>query len=270
MRVIKIGLSSFALRWAFHAGMSLEAFLARAADLGAEVVQLCENSGVDRLDDQALEDLAAGARRLDLALECGGTGGDIAGMERGIRRTARLGGAVYRCVVDSDGLAPEAVLDHLRQLVPLLHECGVTLCLENHFLFSPQTLGGMVRCLDDPAVRICLDPLNSIALWTGPRETIRELAPWAHTAHVKDARIKRSGGGWLISGAPLGEGDIDLPGYLAAIAPRVKSVLLESWMDPIDGEGGARTLEQESIWARNGLAVIRGIYSQTKSLLEEA
>ena len=85
-------------------------------------------------------------------------------------------------VIDSDGLAPDAVITNLRALLPLLRDSGVILCAENHLRFSPQTVRRIVCAVDDPAVGVCLDPLNSIAQWIGPEETIRELAPLARTA----------------------------------------------------------------------------------------
>lgn len=254
---MKIGLTSFAFRWAFEAGMPIDDFLYLAADLGAEVVQLCENSGIDRLDEAGLQELAGLARRLGLVLEGGGRGADPAPIQAGIRRTACLDGIIYRCVIDSDGLAPDAVITNLRALLPLLRDSGVILCAENHLRFSPQTVRRIVSEVDDPAVGVCLDPLNSIAQWIGPEETIRELAPLARTAHIKDACIRRSGSGFAITGVPLGEGQLDLAGYLAAVAPHVESLLFESWMDPVDGECGASTLAQENLWARNALALIR-------------
>jgi sugar phosphate isomerase/epimerase len=254
---MKVGLASFAFRWAFKAGLTLEGFLQQAADFGAEVVQLCENSGIERLGERELKDLADLARRLGIALECGGSGGHRDQMEAGIRRTASLGGTIYRCVLDSAGLTPEEATVHVQALLPLLEDCGVTLCAENHFRFSPQTLSRMIATIDHSAARVCLDPLNSIARWSGPEETVRELLPFARTAHVKDARIERAGNGWVISGAPLGEGSVDLAHYLATVAPKVESLLLESWMDPVDAEHGIRTLEQEADWARRGLAFIR-------------
>jgi sugar phosphate isomerase/epimerase len=255
---MKTGLASFAFRWAFKSGMRVDEFLRRAADLGADVVQLCENTGVEQFNESQLAELAATARELRLALECGASGcADSTRLAAGIARTAQLGGTIYRCVIDSDGCTPDAAVATLRGLLPLLRERGVVFCAENHFHFSPRALREIVTRVDDPAVRVCLDPLNSIAQWTGPEETIRELAPLARTAHVKDARIVRGETGWTITGTALGEGDLDLAAYLAAVAPRVDSVLLESWMDPVDGEGGARTLAQEARWAQIGLSQIR-------------
>lgn len=253
---MKIGLTSFALRWAFASGMSIEDFLLRARELGAEVVQLCQNSAVDRLGPADLGALARLARGLDIVLEFGDSGADLARLQAGIRHTASLEGIVYRCVVDADGLPPDAVIAHLRAVRPLLRECGVVLCAENHFRFSPQLLRRIVSAVDDPAVGVCLDPLNSIAQWIGPEETIRELAPLARTAHIKDARIDRVGAGFAVSGVPLGEGQLDLAAYLAAVVPRVESLLLESWMEPVDSEHGPATLAQETLWAKNGLALI--------------
>ena len=260
---MKIGLTSFAYRWAFRSGMVIDDFLHEAAGLGAEVVQLCENSGVDRLDEEGINELTKLAGRLNLALEYGSSGADRAQMEAGIRRTARLGGTLYRCVVDSDGLPPETVSANLKAALPVLKDCGVMLCAENHFRFSPQILRRIVSAVADPAVAICLDPLNSIAQLIGPEETVRELIDLARTAHVKDVVIKRSLTGFALSGVPLGEGQLDLAGYLDAVAPRAESLLLESWMDPVDGEQGRRTRQQEAIWADNGLRLVRKLTNRS-------
>ena len=255
---MKVGLGSYAFRWAFKAGMSIPDFLHQSASLGAEVVQLCENSGIDRVPEKQLDELTTVARRLGLAIECGGSGaGDREQLERAIRRTAALDGIIYRCVLDSDGAAPDVVAGNLRHLLPVLRECGVVLCAENHFRFTPRVLRSIVEETNDPTVGVCLDPLNSIARWIGPEETIRELLPLARTAHIKDAQIKRTGLAFVIDGVPLGEGQMDISAYLNAIEPRVESVLLESWMSPVDGESGHLTLDQEALWAKNGLALIR-------------
>jgi len=261
---MKIGLASFAFRWAFKAGMGVDAFLIRAAAMGADVVQLCENAGLDRLDERGLRELARHAGNLGLALECGGSGGTLGQMEAGIRRTACLHGSVYRCVVDSDGLTPQAVSDNIRTLLPLLREYGVVLCVENHFRFSPATLRRIVTGIDDPAVGVCLDPLNSIAQLIGPEETVRELIDLTRTAHIKDALIVRSGTGFTVRGVALGEGQLDLVTYLEAVGSRAQTLLLESWMDPVDGDDGVRTLEQEAMWAKDGLALIKKLTNRSK------
>ena len=62
--------------------------------------------------------------------------------------------------------------------------------------------------------------------------------------------------------AAVGEGHLDLAGYIATVAPRVESLLLESWMEPVDGERGPRTLEQEALWARNGLTLVSELTSR--------
>jgi len=260
---MKIGLTSFAYRWAFKAGMTSEYFLRQAAALGSEVAQLCENSGVDRLDEHGENELAELAGRLGMVLEYGDSGGDRARMEAGIRRTARLQGKLYRCVLDADGLTPAVVTANLRALLPVLRECSVMLCAENHFRFTPQIVRQIVSAVGDPAVAVCLDPLNSIAQLIGPDQTVRELISLTRTAHVKDALIKRATTGFALSGVCLGEGMLDLAAYIEAVAPRVESLLLESWMDPVDGETGERTFEQEARWASDGLQLVRRLTNRS-------
>lgn len=257
---MKIGLGSYAFRWAFKAGMAASTFLHRSVDLGAEVVQLCENAGFDRLAPADLAELRAIARSLDLVLEGGGSGaGDRDRLEDGIRRTAAIDGILYRCVLDADGAPPDVVAANIRHVLPRLRDFGVVLCAENHFRYPVATLLRLLRDIDDPAFGVCLDPLNAIVQWASPAETLRALAPFARSAHVKDAVIRRHGAGFAIVGVPLGSGHADLRGLVSALAPTVESMLLEAWMDPVDGEGGQATLEQEVRWARDGLVLVRDL-----------
>lgn len=101
----------------------------------------------------------------------------------------------------------------------------------------------------------CLAPLNSGALLVGPEETLKELADLALTAHIKDARIRRRGTGFLLSGCPIGQGMVDLEGYIRTLSGKITSLLIESWMDKNDSP--EETLRGELAWLEAGLDYIR-------------
>lgn len=253
--MIKVGLTSFAYRWAFKSGMTPAQFLDQALEDGAEVVQLCENSGYETWGTETLNQFAIQAKNNGLVVECGSSGADLERMKAGILKTKTLGGTLFRCVLDSDGKEPEEVVRNLQALGPLLNDTGVTFCAENHFRFTPKTLRWILEQVHHPSIAVCLDPLNSISQLVGPGEVERELLNLTRTAHVKDARITRAGTGFVLQGTPLGEGQVDLVLYLKAVQPKVTSVLLESWMDPLDDHQA--TLHQEIEWTKRGLAFIK-------------
>jgi L-ribulose-5-phosphate 3-epimerase UlaE len=86
----------------------------------------------------------------------------------------------------------------------------------------------------------------------------------AMSVHAKDAVITRQRIGFYISGCPLGEGLVDLPGILAAVhmAGRSPNILVECWMDRLDDE--TITLNQEQDWVQRGIAYLHQLAVSSK------
>ncbi|MBN1640790.1 MAG: TIM barrel protein [Anaerolineae bacterium] len=265
---MRIGLGSYAFRWAIGAPgarpaapLDPPALIDRAAALGAEVLQICDNLPLDGLSDRALAALAGRASAHGLALQLGIQGSDPAHLRRSLAVAAQIEARVLRVVLSTDERTPDmdesAVV--LRALLPDLRAAEVTLAIENHFDRSPAALARLVQAIDDPLVRVCLDPLNAIARLSGAMETARVLAPYAVVVHVKDAVARRAGTGFAIVGCPLGEGLVDVAGVLAVIrsAGQDPDLLVESWMDRLADE--ASTLAQEEAWVQDGIAYLRRV-----------
>ncbi len=262
---MKVGLTSYAFRWAIQghgmpddAPMAPAQLLTKAADLGAEVVQVCDNLPLDHLPAAELERISRRGAELGLTIELGIKGSRPEHLRRNLAVAQSLGARVLRVVLSAPGWEPDVdeAVALLRALVPDLRAAGVTLAIENRFRFAPRALAEIVRRVDDPAVGVCLDPLNSIANLIGPAEAIAALAPLAVTAHAKDAVISRPSAGLYVAGCPLGEGLVDLAGMVDALRAggRCRSILAEGWMDPLDDP--AATLAQEEAWARHGVAYL--------------
>ena len=256
---MSVGVSSYAYRWAVQSGgMDVSALLERARDAGAEVVQICDNLPLDGLPDGALADLAGRGNALGLTLELGVKGSRPEHLRRAVTVARRIGARLLRTIVAAPGWAPsfDEAVGAVRAVLPDLRAAGVTLAIENHFYLPPAELARLVETVGDPLVGVCLDPLNSITQLVGVGETVRTLAPLAVSLHVKDAVVSRRGTGFLVSGCPLGEGLVDVPGLLAAVrgAGRSPNVLLEGWMDRLEDE--AATLAQEEDWVRRGIAYL--------------
>ena len=265
---MKVGLTSYAFRWAIQghgmpgdAPMTPTQLLSKAAELGAEVVQICDNLPLVRLPLAELERIARHSVELGLTIELGIRGNAPDDLRRNVAVAQSLHVRVLRVVFSGPEWLPDAdeVVIFLRTLVPDLRATGVTLAIENRFRFTPRTLVQIVRRVNDASVGVCLDPLNSIASLIGPAETIAALAPLAVTAHAKDAVIRRPSAGFYIAGCPLGQGLVDLAGMVGALRAggHCRSILAEGWMDPLDDP--AATLAQEEAWARHGLAYLHAL-----------
>lgn len=263
---MKIGIVSYAFRWSVgtadwqpdHPLTPVE-LLEKAASLGAEVVQICENMPLASMSDEDLLTLAGRAAALGLDLEVGIRGSRPAQLARSLR-VARLLGARLLRVVLADGEwqpSPAQAAALLGDMLPELRAADVTLAIENHFDQPPGELAHLVRAISDPRIGVCLDPLNSIARLVGVGETVAALAPLALSVHAKDAVVVRLGAGFAVRGCPLGEGQANIEDMLAAVRAvgRSPNVLVEGWMDRLDDE--VATLNQEENWARRGIAYLK-------------
>lgn len=263
---MKIGIGSYAFRWAIGTQNSVPPnpltpldLLEKAADLGAEVVQICDNLPLDGLPDSVLTGIAARAAQLNLILELGVKGSRPERLRRNLAVAERLGARLLRVVLTDAGWKPpfDEYVSIFTSLLPDLHAKDVTLAIENHFCLSPADLARLVKIIDDPLLGVCLDPLNSITMFVCPAETIATLAPFSVSVHVKNAVVTRPGAGFYIGGCPLDEGLLDVPSMLNAIraAGRSPNLLVECWMDQLDDQ--AATLKQEEDWTRQGIAYLR-------------
>ena len=254
---MKLGLTSFAYRWHIREGMTVPRLIEEAASLKAEVVQIAENISLDAVSLVEMKDLGGHAKSLGLAVELGVADPAPAEWLRHLERCRAFEARILRAIIDGkDGYAnPAAAAAGLGALVPVLRDAGITLCVENHFRFTPAELIGIIKRVDSPFVAVCLDPLNSITRLIGPDEAAASLLPYSRTAHVKNVRMERPRIGFYLTGCPLGEGIFDAAGFLKRITSQVESALYECWMDPLDTVSA--TLEQETLWARAGMEFLR-------------
>jgi sugar phosphate isomerase/epimerase len=82
--------------------------------------------------------------------------------------------------------------------------------IENHKDFTATELASWLETLDSPRIGACVDFGNNVALLEPPLETIRTLAPYAVTTHVKDMAVRRTEAGFDLSEVPLGQGLVPL------------------------------------------------------------
>lgn len=101
--------------------------------------------------------------------------------------------------------------DALTRAEPVVRRLGLVLAVENHKDWRTEELIDLMRRLDSEAVGVCLDTGNNIALLENPLETVRALAPFARTTHLKDMALREYEDGFLLAEVPLGAGYLDLP-----------------------------------------------------------
>ena len=89
--------------------------------------------------------------------------------------------------------------------------------IENHKDFHAAELAELLHAVDSPRIGTCVDFGNNLALLEEPLETVRLLAPFVVTTHLKDMAVKRTDTGFELSEVPLGDGLLPLPAMIAAL-----------------------------------------------------
>ena len=269
---MKIGIGSYSLFWEFESRnpspLDIPGMIDRAAQLGCDVFQICDDPRIEQLDPAGLHDLREQAELLGIELELGTRTIGREHLGRYVEIAEALGARTLRSMVQSQEIegGPVAAVAELRATLPRLESAGITLALETYEQVPTRTLLGLVEELDSPHVGICLDPANCVSALEHPKDVVEACAPRTVNLHVKDFAFARQEGwvGFTYSGAPLGEGLLDLDHELrhvysgdqdASVGDRAPSAIVEHWL-PWQGDLDT-TVETERAWTDRTLAALR-------------
>jgi len=147
---------------------------------------------------------------------------DIDRFDAEIRSAAEVGALAVRTVImpgrryeQFDSLAEfrEFATRGQRMLelaAPVVEKHRVPLAVENHKDQRNDERVALFEHIDSEFVGACVDTGNSFALCEDPIETIKVLAPWAKTVHLKDQAVQEYDDGFLLGDIPLGQGCFDV------------------------------------------------------------
>jgi sugar phosphate isomerase/epimerase len=153
-------------------------------------------------------------------------------------RTVMLGGRRYESFKTAKEYAAfaEQSLSSLRLAEPIMAKHKVTLAVENHKDFRTDELIGVMKAIGSEHVGVCVDTGNSIALLENATDTVKELAPWAASCHLKDMGVEEAADGFLLAEVPLGDGVLDLKGIVDTLRkakPKLRFSLEMITRDPL-------------------------------------
>ncbi len=268
---MKLGVGTYTYMWAigFQFGgraarptRPLTAFdlLDKARALGVHVVQFGPNLPLAGLSRADLESLVRQAQAWGIELELGTRGLETEHLRQQIALAQRIGAALLRTIPEIGGQpAPAAAIpEHLGALLPILEAADVRLGLENGNLPAAE-LRAAIEAVGSDRVGVVLDMVNSLAVGEGWREVTRALAPLTMCLHLKDFTVQRvwSMMGFTVSGAPVGQGLLDIPWLLEtlAVSPHDFNVIIELW--PPEQPTLEETIALEEAWAAASVAHLR-------------
>jgi sugar phosphate isomerase/epimerase len=261
----RIGLSTYSFFWQHsdraEAPLTLAGMLESTIAQGATVFQICDFAPVESATAVELAALRARAAEAGVTLELGTRGIRPEHLDRYLALASALDVTLLRSMLNTADHRPslDEAHDLLTDVLPRFAAAGVTLALETYEQVSTEALAGLVERVAHPNLGICLDPANSVAALENPREVIDRTADLVVNLHVKDFAFTRSPGwvGFLLAGAPLGEGLLDLDHLFDRIRPAERGIsqVIEHWLPWQHDE--ATTLAQERAWTTHNLSYLR-------------
>jgi sugar phosphate isomerase/epimerase len=235
---MKLGTTTYGFRYALldaSRAPSLPALFEGARKIGIETLQVCENARPLALAAAEWKLLLRRANDLNLEIQFGCMTLCVDELARYLELAALTPARTLRIVLEDDsGAAParDRVAAFLAGAAPLLEASGIRLAIENHFHIPCRTLVEVAGAYPASLVGFCVDSANSLRCFESASQVLELLGPRAVCFHLKDYRVCGSNVGFAVTGAPLGDGDFDVSGFLArvfAIDPE-PAIFIETWV----------------------------------------
>lgn len=230
--------------------MTLEQFLQRAREIGAEGVSL-ESCFLPSVDEEYLRSLR---RLLDqYELERVYAWGHPRGLEAGKNERAfqemlasfayadLLGAKAMRVVSGSriyraepHGPQLERLKEWYRQTVPVAERYGIRFAVENHMDYTTDEFVDLLESVSSPYMGITFDFGNFARLGEDAVEAMRKLGPYVYATHVKDLQVNPGvppAEWYAYASVPIGEGILDIPTLLQMLKDVGYTGLLAVEMD---------------------------------------
>jgi sugar phosphate isomerase/epimerase len=241
-----------------------------AVRMGLDGLHL-DDGVLETLDPSYLQDVKAAAEARNLYLEynfsmdLGGMGIGIQhDLDEAIATAQALGSDIVKVSMDLTRPRPLAAsrfhpqvkaqmtkfAAQLKTAAPAAEAAGVKIAVENHCDSFSEEILWLLDLVNHPAVGACIDTVNALMVMEDPMRAIANLAPRAFTNHFRDDRIELQRYGFKLTGAAVGEGDIDMKGAYEIIKTKSKMrrINIETEMEiPLDNMERALGLEKETI-----------------------
>jgi sugar phosphate isomerase/epimerase len=241
-----------------------------AVHLGLDGLHL-DDGVLESLDTAYLREVNAAAGERDLYLEynfsmdMGGMGIGIQhDLDEALATAAALGADIVKVSMDLKRPRPvsasrfhpdvmeqmKSFATRLKASAPAAKDAGIRIAVENHCDSFSEEILWLLDLVDHPAVGACIDTVNALMVMEDPMQAIENLAPRAFTNHFRDDRIEFQRYGFKLTGAAVGEGDIDIKRAYEIIKTKsgMRRINIETEMEiPLDDMNQALRMEKETI-----------------------
>lgn len=266
---MRLGISSYTFPWSFGVAQypqpknPLDAIglLKKAESLGVEVVQICDNYPLHKVNTEMLNEILAVSKKTGITIEIGTRGVDPENLLAYLSIAEKLNARMLRTTFETPDkdFDLEKIITRIKQVLPRFIEKGVFIALENYEQFKSEDLAFVVKKLNSPFIGVCLDTANSLGALERLEDVVDRLAPFTINLHLKDFEIMRFKHrmGFKIVGRPLGKGKLNVEWLLGALGDKVKdlSIIVEQWV-PFLGSI-EKTISVEEKWAAKSIKYLK-------------
>jgi len=264
---LKLALQTYSLHLAFgkHPDcqhypdkITLPACFKKARDWGFAGVQI-DPMHIEQHDKNFVHQVRGIAEEEGLFLELGVQGFELNHLLKQIR-FAQLLNVHFLRVFDIVRSRPKDIkkvnqqLDFIRReiekIIPTLEAENIVLGWENHADYSTIEQLAVLKQIDHPNFRACIDIGNSMMFLEPPLETVKKLLPFAGGVHLKDYAVAGTTFGLKFYGTALGQGIIPLKEILSILKQKtdLSHLVYEQSIEPISNDyQEAVSHEQETL-----------------------
>ncbi len=268
-----IGTTSYGFRYLLldeQRAPSLTSIVQKAQKAGLAALQVCENARPVKLSAAEWSDVVRAASDCGIELHVGCMTLNPDTFARYVDLAASTpGSGTLRIVLENeDGRAAgrDSIVHFLDRTLPRLEEAGIRLAIENHFHIPCRSLAAVVERYPRNLVGFCIDSANSLRNFESAEQVFELLGSRAIYYHLKDFRVDGTNVGFMVQGAPLGEGDLNLQNVLRLITTwhAKPLIFLENWV-PQSGDRD-RDIEADEQWLAQSLNNLRSWEEKEMSL----
>jgi len=144
----------------------------------------------------------------------------------------------------------ERVADKLKNAASLAEKSGVKLAVENHTDAFSEEVIWVLDQVNHPFVGACIDTVNALHVTENPITAVENLAPRSFTNHFRDNKIIIKPYGFKLTGAAVGDGDLDMRRAYELIQqnPAVNRINIELDLQcPLDNMQETLRIEREAL-----------------------
>jgi len=266
---MKLGISTYTYSWAIGIPglepvkpLDFFGLIDKAKALNVGLIQVADNLPLHSMSEPTMNLFIRRANELKIQLESGARGMTEEHLDRYIKLAHKIRSPILRFIIDGENFIPgrEDIIAIINNALKDLENKKIILAIENYERLSVKDLAWIIDKIGSDWVGICLDTVNSLGAGEGIEKAVMILGPITVNLHIKEFKIRRLDHklGFLVEGAPAGDGMLNIPWLLQQLSSHCRSAILEQWTPWANDIQS--TIKKENEWAERSIEYLRNFF----------